>query len=402
MLSDFPELNIPLKTGKRFVYLDSAATTQKPVQVLDAVTNYYSRINANPHRGAYDASTEATLALDNGREAVRAFLNAKSASQIVFTKNATEALNLVAYSFADTFLNAGDQIVLPISEHHSNLLPWQRLASKKGLILSYLYTNSFGQITSQEITSKITNKTKLVAFSQVCNTTGVINPAKQIVQQARSVGAVVVIDGTQSAPHFKVDVQALDADFFVMSGHKMLAPMGIGVLYGKTELLQAMPPFLLGGDMVEYVQEQTATFAPVPQRFEAGTINVGGVVGLAAAIAYLTNIGFDKLLSHEKELTDYMLKRLMELDFVTIIGPTNSNERLGIVSFLVNGVHSHDVSSILNFSGVAIRAGNHCAQPFHTFLKHNSTCRASVYLYNSKQDIDTMIEALHKVKQVLA
>lgn len=397
---DFPQLNKPNANGKRLVYLDSGATTQKPQQVLNAVDSYYSSINANPHRGAYDASMQASMALEEARQTVANFIGADLKEEIVFCKNATEGLNLIAQSYGMEFLNKGDEILVCISEHHSNLLPWQRVARLKGCTLTFLYTNKQGMLEESEIANKINAKTKLVAISQVCNTTGVTYPIESITTKAHAVGAVVIVDGTQSAPHMQVNVKDLDADFFVFSGHKMLAPMGIGVVYAKYELLRNMPPFLLGGDMVEYVEEQTATFAPVPQRFESGTINVGGAIGLAAAIKYLNQIGMQQLMQHEQALTNYLLARLQSLDFVKIIGPTSGKERLGIVSFVVQGVHPHDVASVLNFHQVAIRAGNHCAQPFHKFLGLNSTCRVSIYLYNDESDIDAFIEALCHVKKV--
>lgn len=400
-MDDFPALWQTDKKGNRLSYLDNAATTQKPVCVLQAIENYYRQLNANPHRGAYELSLLATNALDRAREKVRSFIGAKNAEDIIFTKNATEALNLIAVSYGGTFLNEGDQIVIVISEHHSNLVPWQQLARQKKAALTYLYTDERGVLSPEEINRKITRGTKLVAAAHVSNVTGQVNPIELIIERAHQVGAVAVIDGTQSAPHIAVDVTALEADFYVFSGHKMLAPMGIGILYGKPELLERMPPFLFGGDMIEYVEEQTSTFAPLPQKFEAGTPNVEGAVGLASAIEYIEAIGINTIHRMELELTQYMLERLCAVPYLKILGPDTVENRIGVVPFTMENVHPHDIATILNSDNIAIRSGHHCAQPFHRFLGVPATCRASVYLYNTREDIDRLADSLKGVRRWL-
>lgn len=400
-LKDFP-LSVQQMNGKRLVYLDNAATTQKPFVVLDAVMKYYKEDNANPHRGAYDLSVRATQAYEDAREVVREFIGAKHVHEVIFTRNATESLNLLAYSYGLHSVEAGDEIVLSIAEHHSNLVPWQQVAKARGAVLNYMYLNEHGVVKDEEIEKKITNKTKLVAIAQVSNVLGSAHPLKKIIAKAHAVGAVVVVDAAQSVPHFTVDVQELDADFLVFSGHKMLAPMGIGVLYGKEDLLNAMPPFLYGGDMIEYVREQDSTFAPLPEKFEAGTQNVGGAVGLAAAIKYIKQVGLDEIAKIEKDLTNYAIEKMINLPYITLYGDTKGvTERAGVVSFNVQDAHPHDVSTILDADGVAIRAGHHCAHPLMSYLKVAATCRASFYLYNTREDIDILVDSLAKVRKVL-
>jgi cysteine desulfurase/selenocysteine lyase len=397
-LDDFPVLKEPMN-GKRLVYLDNAATTQKPLSVLRAVEDYYRTFNANPHRGLYELSVRATEAYENARHQVKEFIGADKDEEIIFTRNASESLNLVAYSYGLNFLNEGDEIVLPVSEHHSNLVPWQMVAKAKGAKLVYLYPDATGHLTEEEINSKITPKTRIVAVAHVSNVLGTVNPVREIAEKAHAVGAVVVVDCAQSIPHYPVNVKELDADFVAFSGHKMLAPMGIGVLYGKQELLDKMPPFLSGGEMIEYVYEQEATFAPLPQKFEAGTQNVGGALGLAAAIDYLKQVGYDTIMKTESELLRYMLDGMAQIPHITVYGDTTgATERCGVVSFNVDDVHPHDVSSILDADGVAIRAGHHCAQPLMRYLKVNATCRASLYFYNTKEDIDIFLASLKKVR----
>lgn len=397
-LDDFPVLKEPMN-GKRLVYLDNAATTQKPLSVLRAVEDYYRTFNANPHRGLYELSVRATEAYENARHQVKEFIGADKDEEIIFTRNASESLNLVAYSYGLNFLNEGDEIVLPVSEHHSNLVPWQMVAKAKGAKLVYLYPDATGHLTEEEINSKITPKTRIVAVAHVSNVLGTVNPVREIAEKAHAVGAVVVVDCAQSIPHYPVNVKELDADFIAFSGHKMLAPMGIGVLYGKQELLDKMPPFLSGGEMIEYVYEQEATFAPLPQKFEAGTQNVGGALGLAAAIDYLKQVGYDTIMKTESELLRYMLDGMAQIPHITVYGDTTgATERCGVVSFNVDDVHPHDVSSILDADGVAIRAGHHCAQPLMRYLKVNATCRASLYFYNTKEDIDIFLASLKKVR----
>ena len=396
----FFKRDFPLLMQNNIAYLDSAATTQKPMQVINAISEYYKNANANPHRGAYKLSLESTKVYDEARKKIAKFINAKSENQIVFTRNATESLNLIAYSYGLNNLGSKDKIVLSIMEHHSNLVPWQYVSRKTGSTLEYMYINKAGEITDEEIDSKIVEGTKIVGITHVSNVLGTINPIEKIIKKAHSVGAISIVDASQSVPHMKIDVQKLDADFLVFSGHKMLAPLGIAVLYAKSEILEEMKPFLFGGDMIEYVYEQNATFAEVPTKYEAGTQNVEGAVGLSAAIDYLNNIGMDKVQTIEKELTNYALEELQKLAFVTIYG--FSNKQAGVISFNVNGVHPHDVASVLDSENVCIRSGNHCAQPLLRFMRLESTCRVSFYIYNTKEDVDRLIDALYKTKKLFA
>ena len=398
---DFPLLH-NMMNGKPLVYLDNGATTQKPESVIQAMCGYYGGCNANPHRGAYALSVQATDIYENARERTRQFIHAKSAKEIIFTKNATEALNLVAYSYGLTNIGAGDEIVLTISEHHSNLVPWQQVAKARGAVLRYIYLEADGNLSAADIETKITAKTKLVAVTQVSNVLGLVNPVKDIVARAHRAGAVVVVDGSQSVAHMAVDVQDIGADFFAFSGHKLLSPMGIGVLYGREALLDAMPPFLTGGDMIEYVEEQDTTFAELPAKFEAGTQNVGGAAGLTAAIDYLETFGFDNIQRIEKELVDYALPQLRALPYIELYGcDSRQDNKTGIIAFNIKDVHPHDVATILDSYGVAVRAGHHCAQPLHRFLGLNASCRASFYLYNTREDVDRWIDAVKKVRGVL-
>lgn len=400
-LRDFPLLGKRMN-GKPIVYLDNGATTQKPESVIQSMCGYYGGCNANPHRGAYALSVQATDIYETARQRVAKFIGAKYEKEIVFTKNATEALNLVAYSYGLTNVQAGDEIVLTIAEHHSNLVPWQQVAHAKGATLKYIYLESDGNLSEEDIEKTITERTKIVAVTQVSNVLGLKNDVRKVVQKAHSVGAVAVVDGSQSVAHMAVDVQAMDADFFAFSGHKMLSPMGIGVLYGKAALLDAMPPFLTGGDMIEYVEEQTTTFAELPAKFEAGTQNVGGAAGLTAAIDYLETITFERVEAIEKELVEYALPKLRELPYIELYGcDSKRDNKTGIITFNVKDVHPHDVASILDADGVAVRAGHHCAQPLMRYLGQNATCRASFYLYNTKEDVDRWIDALKKVRGVL-
>lgn len=394
--------DFPILRENKIAYLDSGATTQRPIQVLDKVDNFYKSENANPHRGAYKLSIQATEVYENARQKVADFINAPSARNIVFTRNATESLNLLAYSYGLNNVKKDDKIVLSIMEHHSNLVPWQMVCQKNGAKLEYMYTNSNGELTTEEIDKKIVPGVKIVGITQVSNVLGTINPIKEIIKKAHSVGAIVIVDGSQSVPHMKVDVQKLDADFLVFSGHKMLSPFGIGVLYGKNNLLDSMTPFLFGGDMIEYVYEQETIFAEVPTKFEAGTQNVGGAVGISAAIDYLKNIGMENIEKTEKELTKYAYEELSKLDFITLYGPKDLQKRSGVFSFNVNGVHPHDVASILDSQDVCVRSGNHCAQPLLRYMNLDSTCRASLYVYNTKEDIDRLVKALIKTRDVFA
>lgn len=400
-LKDFPLLNREIN-GRRIAYLDNGATTQKPEQMIQSLCGYYGGCNANPHRGAYALSVQATDIYENARKRTAQFIKARRPEEIIFTKNATEALNLVAYSYGLSNVQAGDEIVISVSEHHSNLVPWQFVAKSKGAVLKYIYLEKDGNLSQEDIETKITDKTKIVAVTQVSNVLGLKNDVKAIVRKAHSVGAVAVIDGSQSVAHMAVDVADIDADFFAFSGHKMLSPMGIGVLYGKYELLDAMPPFLMGGDMIEYVQEQDTTWAEVPAKFEAGTQNVGGAAGLTAAIDYLEKITFESIEAIEKELVDYALPQLRELPYVELYGcDSKQDNKTGIIAFNIKDVHPHDVATILDSYGVAVRAGHHCAQPLHRYLDLNASCRASFYLYNTREDIDRWIDAVKKVRGVL-
>ena len=388
---DFPILN-----SNKIVYLDSGATTQKPQMVLDAVNEYYKSKNANPHRGAYSLSVEATRVYEEGREKISKFINSPTSSQVIFTKNASEALNLIAYSYGLDNLNKNDEVVLSIMEHHSNLVPWQYVTKKTNSKLKYMYINDNFELSDEEIYSKITENTKIVGITHVSNVTGTINDVEKIIKYAHKKGAIVILDASQSIPHMKIDVQRLDADFVVFSGHKMLAPLGLGVLYGKKELLEKMSPFLMGGDMIEYVYEQDTTFAPLPSKFEAGTQNVGGVVGLCAAIDYIESIEYENIQKHEKEVVDYAIKRLKQLEYIKLYITPNRKNHSVVISFNIVGVHPHDVASILDANGVCVRSGNHCAQPLMRYLGIDSTCRASFYLYNTKEDVDKLILAIEK------
>ncbi len=388
--------------SKPLIYLDNAATTQKPESVLKAMEEYYKQYNANPYRGLYDISTRATEAYEEARRVTARFIHAREPEEIIFTRNATESLNLIAYSYGRSILKEGDEILLPISEHHSNLLPWQQLAKEKGAVLKYLYLDGKGHLREEELEEKITGRTKIVALATVSNVLGTVFPVKKVIDRAHSAGAAVVLDCAQSIPHYALDVQELDADFAAFSGHKMLGPMGIGVLYGKRELLEQMPPFLTGGEMIDFVSEQEATFAPLPQRFEAGTPNVGGAVGLMAALEYITRLGYRQIQAIEEELTAYALERLKELPYIKVYGEDRlSEERSGVISFNVEGVHPHDVASLLDADGVCIRAGHHCAQPLMGYMGIAAACRISFYFYNTREDIDIFMAGLKKVRRWL-
>ena len=390
------EEDFPILKNRDMAYLDSGATTQKPQKVLDAVESFYEHENANPHRGAYSLSIEATEAYESTGGKIAKFINARYPEEIIFSKNATESLNLLAYSYGLDNLEKEDEVVISIMEHHSNLVPWQYVTNKTGSTLKYMYINDNFEISKEEIESKITDKTKIVGITHISNVLGTINPVKEIIKYAHKKGAIVIVDASQSIPHMKIDVQDLDADFLVFSGHKMLAPLGIGVLYGKKELLQKMKPFLMGGDMIEYVYEQKTTFAPLPNKFEAGTQNVEGVIGLGAAIDYINEIGYDKIAEVEKELTEYAREKLSKLDYLDLYLTPNKENHSSVFSFNIKGVHPHDVASILDTENVYVRSGNHCAQPLLRSLGIDSTCRASLYFYNTKEDIDKLVQGLDK------
>ena len=388
--------DFPLLRDNNITYLDSGATTQKPEYVLNSISNFYETSNANPHRGAYGLSIKATEVYEQTREKIAKFIGAKHSEEIIFSKNATESLNLIAYSYGLENLGAGDEIVISIMEHHSNLVPWQKVSKKTGSKLNYMYINENFEISDEEIEEKITDKTKIVGITHVSNVLGTINNIEKIIKYAHKKGAVVVVDASQSIPHMQIDVSKLDCDFLVFSGHKMLAPLGIGVLYGKREILNKMTPFLMGGDMIEYVYEQDTTFAPLPNKFEAGTQNVEGVIGLGAAIDYIQNIGYDRISKIEEKVVSYAREELSKLDFLTLYMTKNSLNHSSVISFNIDGVHPHDVASILDSEGVCVRSGNHCAQPLMRFLGIDSTCRASFYFYNTKEDVDRLVHALSK------
>lgn len=389
--------DFPILEDERYIYFDNAATSQRPRQVLEAVDNFYRTTNANPLRGLYEWSIGATEAYEAARNRVAGFLNAGSDAEIVFTRNATEAINLVAYSYGLANIHEGDEIVISIMEHHSNILPWQMIAKKNGAVLKYLEYDENYEFSDEEL-SKITDKTKLVAVTYVSNVLGVTNPVKKLAEIAHKHGAVIVVDGAQSTPHRRVDVRDIDADFYAFSGHKMLATMGIGVLYGKRKLLEEMPPFLTGGEMIELVTRQTATYAEVPHKFEAGTVNAGDAVGLAAAIDYIENIGFDFIEEQENRLAKLALSAMKDMPHVTLYGAEESERHSGIVTFNIEGCHPHDVSSVLDSEHICIRAGHHCAQPLLKYIGVNATARASMYFYNTEEEVERFVDGLTKVR----
>ena len=391
--------DFPILKDNNITYLDSGATTQKPLQVINTIDDFYKKYNANPHRGAYSLSIEATQMYEDIRAKIAKFVNANSAEEIIFSKNATESLNLIAYSYGLSTLKKDDEVVLSIMEHHSNLVPWQMVTKKTESILKYMYINENYEIDEKEIEEKITDKTKVVGITHVSNVLGTINNVKKVIEVAHRHGAVVVVDASQSIPHMEIDVKDLDCDFLVFSGHKMMSPMGVGVLYGKEELLKKMPPFLMGGDMIQYVYENDTIYAELPNKFEAGTQNVEAVMGLHSAIDYILSIGYDKIKEIEDEVVGYAIKKLKELGFVELYMTNNRENHQGVISFNVKGVHSHDVASILNSYGVCVRSGNHCAQPLMNYIKVDSTCRASFYMYNNKEDVDRLVEGLNAIYQ---
>lgn len=392
--------DFPLLLKRDIAYLDSGATSQRPIQVIKAIEEFYEKENANPHRGSYELSVEATEEYENTRAKIAKFINAKHTEEVIFSKNATESLNLIAYSYGMDNLKKDDEVVISIMEHHSNLVPWQKITKATGSKLKYMYINKNFEISDEEIENKITDKTKIVGITHVSNVLGTINNVKKIIECAHKKGAIVVVDASQSIPHMKIDVQDLDADFLVFSGHKMLAPLGVGVLYGKNEILDKMTPFLMGGEMIEYVYEQETTFAPLPYKFEAGTQNVEGVVGLGAAIDYIEKIGYNQIQELEDEIVSYAKQELSKLDYLTLYITPNSKNHSSVISFNIKGVHPHDVASILDSEGVCIRSGNHCAQPLMRFLDIDSTCRASFYFYNTKEDVDRLVHALNKTYEM--
>lgn len=391
--------DFPLLMAQDIAYLDNAATAQRPQCVLDAVRRFYCEQNANPLRGLYPLSIAATDAYENTREAVRRFLNAKSTAEIVFTRNTTEGLNLVAYSYGLSHIRAGDEVVVSILEHHSDLLPWQMVCRQTGAVLKFLDCEPDGSLDLNKAEALITDKTKLVAVTHVSNVIGRVNPIRQLADMAHKHGAVLVVDGAQSTPHIPVDVQALDADFLAFSGHKVYGPMGIGVLYGKRALLEAMPPFLTGGEMIESVSREGAVFAELPHKFEAGTVNAAGAAGLHAAIDYVQSVGFDAMHRQELALTQRTLAGMADMPHIHVIGSDKPEEHNGIVTFTVEGVHPHDVSEILACDGVDVRAGHHCAQPLLQHLGLNATVRASFAFYNTENEVDRLLQSLSTIRE---
>ena len=379
------------------VYLDNAATTQKPQVVLDTLMAYYHEDNANVHRGVHTLAERATAAYEASREKLRQFINAKSTKEVLFTRGTTTGLNWVG-RFAEQVLEPGDEVVISIMEHHSNIIPWQEACKKTGAKLVYAYLKD-GQLDMEDLANKITEKTKFVSLAQVSNVLGCINPVKEIAKLAHQVGAYMVVDGAQSAPHMAIDVQDLDCDFFTLSGHKMLGPTGIGVLYGKEEILNQMNPIEFGGEMIDFVYEQEATWKELPWKFEAGTPNIAGAIALGAAVDYLSNLGVENVHAYEQELVDYVLPKLQAIEGLTVYGPEDPSQHAGVIAFNIDGLHPHDVATALDYEGVAVRAGHHCAQPLINHLGISSTVRASFYIYNTKEDCDKLVEAILATKE---
>ena len=397
-ITDCIRCDFPLLIQTNEAYLDNAATSQKPYCVINAVEDFYKHSNANPLRGLYELSVNATDRYENAREAVRKFIHAKESAEIIFTRNATESLNLIAYSYGLSNLREGDEIVVSITEHHSNILPWQMVARSTGAKLVYLECEQDGRITDEAIDKTITEKTRLVAVGEVSNVTGRRNPVEKIIEKAHSVGAVTVVDGAQSTPHMAVDVQAMNTDFFVFSGHKLLGPMGIGVLYGKRELLEAMPPFLTGGEMIQTVSREGAVWAELPHKFAAGTVNAADAVGLHAAIDYITGLGFDAITEREDALTAYAMEGMKKIPHLHLIGSEDPAEHNGILNFVIDGVHPHDISAILDADGIDVSAGHHCAQPLLNHLGFRSTTRASLMFYNTEEEVRRLLGSLASVR----
>ena len=393
---DFPILD-QIVNDEPLVYLDNAATTQKPKVVLEAVNRYYQEDNANVHRGVHTLAERATASYEGARETVRRFINASSIKEVLFTRGTTTGLNWIG-RFAEEILEEGDEVLISIMEHHSNILPWQEACRKAGAKLVYVYLKD-GGLDLEDFRKKLTDRTKFVSIAHASNVLGVINPVQEIAQLAHEKGAIVVVDGAQSVPHMKIDVQTLDADFFVFSGHKMAGPTGIGVLYGKEQYLNQMSPVEFGGEMIDFVYEQSATWKELPWKFEAGTPNMAGAIGLAAAIDYLEAIGMDAIERHEQDLIAYVFPKLQAIEGLKIYGSQDLAKRSGVISFNLGDLHPHDLATALDYEGVAVRAGHHCAQPLIQYLGVPATARASFYLYNTKEDCDKLVEALIKTKE---
>ena len=398
---DFPIL-VRKVNDKPLIYFDNAATSQKPNAVIDTISRYYRDYNANIHRGIHKLAEEATVAHEEAREKIAKFINAKRSEEIVFTRNATEAINLVANAWGRANVVKGDKIVLTIMEHHSNIVPWQLLAEEKGADLEYIKINQDGTLRQNEISEQIDDRTKIVCLAHASNVLGTINPVKEIGNIAHRKGALFLVDAAQSVPHMTVDVREMDCDFAAFSGHKMLGPTGIGVLYGKSELLRAMPPFLGGGEMIKEVHTSGSSWKELPYKFEAGTPNIAGAIGLGAAIDYLRNIGMRNVHDYEKEITRYALDRMNHVGGLVVFGPKDVEQRVGVIAFNLGDIHAHDLASIVDEDGVAIRSGHHCAQPLMEFLNIPAAARASFYIYNTKEEVDIFITALEKARKLFA
>jgi len=396
--ADFPILNQRVN-DEPLVYLDNAATSQKPLQVIDEVVRYYKNDNANVHRSIHTLGQRATDEYELARQKVQKFINAAESREIIFTKGATDSLNLVASTYGETNVEAGDEIVVSYMEHHSNLIPWQQLAIRKHAVLKYIELTDDGQLDMADAEKKITDKTKIVAITHVSNVLGVTNDIKKLAIIAHSHNAVMSVDGAQAVPHMSVDVQDLDVDFYSFSGHKMLGPMGIGVLYGKSQLLKKMPPYQYGGEMINFVEKFDSTWTDIPWKFEAGTQNVAGAIGLGKAIDYLNDIGMDNIAEYEQSLVSYVLPKLLEIDGLTIYGPHDASIHNGVISFNLNGLHPHDLATALDMEGVAVRAGHNCAQPLMSYLGLVATARASFYIYNNRSDADKLVSAIYAAKE---
>lgn len=396
---DFPILERETRSGVRVTYLDSTATSQKPVQVIEAMNDYYRHSNANIHRGVHTLAEEATSMYEGAREKIAKFVNASSSREIIYTRNTTESINLVAYTWARANLKSGDLVILTEMEHHSNLVPWHMLQAERGIELEFISVTEDGLLDLEVYKSLLSRRPKLISFTHMSNVLGTVNPAAEIIRLAHEAGAIALVDGAQSVPHLQVDVQALDADFYAFSAHKMCGPTGIGALYGKTSFLEAMPPFLGGGDMIKEVKLRSFRANTLPHKFEAGTPAIAEAVGFGAAVDYLSAIGMDKIAAHEHEITEYALDRLEEIPGLKLFGPS-ADKKGGVAAFTLEGVHPHDVAQILDRDGIAVRAGHHCAQPLHEKFGIPATSRASFYLYNTKEEVDLLVNGIYKVKEM--
>lgn len=396
--ADFPILDQEINE-KPLAYLDNAATSQKPKQVIEALTHYYEFDNANVHRGVHTLAARATDAYESARVKVAKFIHAREVAEIIFTRGTTSAINLVVDSYAEANIEAGDEIVISYLEHHSNLIPWQQLAKRKGAVLKYIELEEDGTISVEQAKKTISEKTKIVALAHVSNVLGTITPIREIAAIAHKFGAVILVDGAQAVPHMEVNVVDLDADFYAFSGHKMMAPTGIGALYGKRELLDAMEPTEFGGEMIDFVELYDSTWKELPWKFEAGTPIIGGAIALGAAIDYLAEVGLANIHAHEQALASYAIEEMSKIDGITIYGPKDASKRCGLVTFNLEGAHPHDIATILDEDGIAIRAGHHCAQPLMKWLDVSSTARASFYIYNTKEEIDALIDGLKLTKE---